>query len=166
MDEREKIVYETLEKLGIEYVRFEHERADTMEDCESIGSEVGAVHCKNLFLCNRQQTEFFLLMIRADKKFLTKDVSKQINRARLSFGNEEKLKELLNLYPGSVTCMGLIFDKDKQVKVIIDEDLKKEKMICVHPMVNTASIAVKWSDIESFLAWCGNEIMTVSIPAD
>lgn len=72
---QEEAVYDKLEELGIEFARVDHDHADTMEDCLKIESILGAKICKNLFLCNRQQTEFYLLMMPGDKPFKTKFLS-------------------------------------------------------------------------------------------
>ena len=87
--EKEVRVYDLLDELRITYERVDHEPANTMEACKEIDKILApAVICKNLFLCNSQKTKFYLLMIREDKKFKTKDISKQINSSRLSFAPE------------------------------------------------------------------------------
>lgn len=109
--EKEIRVYDLLDSLGIAYERVDHEAAFTMEACAAIDKVLyPAVVCKNLFLCNRQQTDFYLLMIRDDKKFKTKEISKQIGSARLSFAPEEYMEKFLDITPGSVSVMGLMND--------------------------------------------------------
>jgi len=88
---REIRTYDFLDSLGIEYVRTDHEPADNMEACNKIDAVLGVIICKNLFLCNRQKTKFYLLMMPGDKKFKTKELSKQINSARLSFADPEAM---------------------------------------------------------------------------
>ncbi len=117
--------YDFLDSLGVEYERIDHEPAMTMEVCEEIDKTLNAVICKNLFLCNRQQTSFYLLMIPADKKFKTKDISAQINSSRLSFAGEEFMEKYLDITPGSVSVLGLMNDKDNAVRLLIDEDVLK-----------------------------------------
>ena len=75
---KEVRTYDFLDKLNIEYERIDHEAAMTMEECADVDEALGAMICKNLFLCNRQETTFYLLMIPGDKKFKTKDLSAQI----------------------------------------------------------------------------------------
>ena len=89
--EREVRTYDFLDSLGIEYQRTDHERADNMEACNEIDAVLGVIICKNLFLCNRQKTNFYLLMMPGDKKFKTKELSKQINSARLSFADADDM---------------------------------------------------------------------------
>lgn len=150
-------VYDELNKLGIPYRSARHLPAHTMEDCRRIAKELGAPFCKNLFLCNRQETEFFLLLMLEDKPFKTKDVSKTIGKARLSFGKDEKLYELLRCHGGSISPMGLLFDTDNNVNLIIDEDLLRFDEFCVHPCDNSQSLAIKTDDfLKVFLRKTGH----------
>ncbi|MDO4460075.1 MAG: prolyl-tRNA synthetase associated domain-containing protein [Clostridia bacterium] len=145
--EKELLSYDFLDSLGVEYQRADHEPAMTMEICEEIDKTLNAVICKNLFLCNRQQTNFYLLMIPGDKKFKTKDISAQINSSRLSFAGEEHLEELLKLTPGSVSILGLMNDKDGKVRLLIDEDVLSSEFFGCHPCINTSSLKISTKDL-------------------
>lgn len=160
---KEEPVYRALEALDIPYTRLEHPDVRTMEDLAEIDALAGAVHCKNLFLCNRQQTEFYLLLLGGDKKFRTAEVSKQLGVARLSFGTAELLEEHLGLTPGAVTPMGLINDHAGRVTVLVDEDLDREERIMVHPNVSTASIVLARADLQRFLDSRPNPQIRVSV---
>ena len=151
--EKEIRTYDLLDSLGIIYERVDHEEANTMEACLAIDKVLApAVICKNLFLCNAQKTRFYLLMIREDKKFKTKEISHQINSARLSFAPSEYMEEFLDITPGSVSVMGLMNDKENQVTLLVDEDILKEEYFGCHPCINTSSIRLKVSDVfEKFL---------------
>ncbi len=151
--EKEIKTYDLLDSLKIYYERVDHEEANTMEACLEIDKVLApAVICKNLFLCNAQKTKFYLLMIREDKKFKTKEISHQINSARLSFATPEYMEQFLNITPGSVSIMGLMNDKENQVRLLVDEDILKEEYFGCHPCINTSSIRLKVSDIfEKFL---------------
>lgn len=151
--EKEIKTYDLLDALGITYERVDHEEANTMEACQAINKVLApAVICKNLFLCNTQKTKFYLLMIKEDKKFKTKEISHQINSARLSFAPSEYMEQFLNLTPGSVSVMGLMNDKQNNVRLLVDEDVLKEDMFGCHPCINTSSIRLKVSDVfEKFL---------------
>lgn len=162
-DPKELPVYRALDELNIKYERFEHPKALTMEDCENIGKEAGAVHFKNLFLCNRQATEFYMLLLRSDKKFRTAEVSKQLGVSRLSFAAPEQLFEKLGLLPGSVTPMALINDRERKVTLVVDRDILKLDKVCVHPMVSTASIALKREDLFRFIDCCGNRLVFIDV---
>ena len=151
--EKEIKTYDLLDSLGIRYERVDHEEANTMEACLEIDKVLApAVICKNLFLCNAQKTKFYLLMIREDKKFKTKEISHQINSARLSFAAPEYMEQFLDITPGSVSVMGLMNDKENQVRLLVDEDVLKEEYFGCHPCINTSSIRLKVSDVfEKFL---------------
>ena len=144
---KETAVYDLLDKLGIAYTRADHPVADTMEDCIAIDEALGVKICKNLFLCNRQKTRFYLLAMPEDKPFRTKDLSAQISSARLSFADADAMLALLNITPGSVSIMGLMNDKDRLVTLIIDKDLMNSEYFGCHPCINTSSLKIKTDDI-------------------
>ncbi len=146
-EEREIRTYDFLDRLGIEYWQTDHGRADTMEDCEAIDAVLGVSMCKNLFLCNRQKTDFYLLMMPGDKPFKTKELPKQIGSARLSFAPEEMMTAFLDIHPGAVSVMGLMNDHDDRVQLLVDEDVLKDEFIGCHPCVNTASLKIRTSDV-------------------
>ena len=146
-EEREVRVYDLLDSLGIEYFRTDHEHADTMEACNRIDAVLDVVICKNLFLCNRQKTDFYLLMMPGDKPFKTKELSSQINSARLSFASPDAMLEYLDIKPGAVSVMGLMNDKDNHVKLLVDEDVLKDEYVGCHPCVNTSSLKLKTEDV-------------------
>ena len=146
-EEREVRVYDLLDSLGIEYFRTDHEHADTMEECNRIDAVLDVVICKNLFLCNRQKTDFYLLMMPGDKPFKTKELSSQINSARLSFASPDAMLEYLDIKPGAVSVMGLMNDKENHVKLLVDEDVMKDEYVGCHPCVNTSSLKLKTEDV-------------------
>ena len=163
-EEREISVYDCLDFLGIEYSRVDHQVAMTMEDCKAIDDVLGAVMCKNLFLCNRQKTKFYLLIMPADKPFKTKELSAQINSARLSFASADKMLEYLDINPGAVSVMGLKNDTENNVSLIADEDLLKDEYIGCHPCVNTSSLKIKTSDlINVFLPYTKHDMAVVKL---
>lgn len=144
---REVRVYDFLDSLGIEYFRTDHEEANTMEVCNEIDKVLGTLICKNLFLCNRQKTDFYLLMMPGDKPFKTKDITKQLGCSRLSFADSEAMLEYLDIKPGAVSIMGLINDKDNKVRLVIDRAVVEEDTIGCHPCVSTSSLKIKTDDI-------------------
>lgn len=166
--EKEVRVYDLLDELRITYERVDHEPANTMEACKEIDKILApAVICKNLFLCNSQKTRFYLLMIREDKKFKTKDISKQINSSRLSFAPEEKMLEYLDITPGSVSVLGLMNDKENRVQLLVDEDVLRSEYFGCHPCVNTSSLRVMTEDIfGKFLQAVNHDYMIVHLPED
>lgn len=145
--EREVRVYDLLDSLGISYTRADHDRADTMEACAAVEDVLNARICKNLFLCNRQQTDFYLLLMPGDKPFKTKELSGQLGCSRLSFGSPEQMAELLDVYPGSASVMALMNDKENRVRLLLDADLLKDPLLACHPCENTSSIVLKTEDV-------------------
>lgn len=145
--DKELRVYDLLDSLGIEYQRIDHEAACTMEACEAIDRVLEATICKNLFLCNRQKTDYYLLMIPGGKVFRTKELSRQIGSARLSFGTPEAMEALLGVTPGSATVMALMNDPENRVRLLVDEDILKGEYLGCHPCVNTSSLRMKTADV-------------------
>ena len=161
---REIRTYDFLDKLGIKYFRTDHEPADNMEACNAIDAVLGVLICKNLFLCNRQKTNFYLLMMPGDKKFKTKELSAQINSARLSFAEPEDMLKYLDIEPGSVSIMGLMNAKEHKVQLLIDEDVLAGEDLGCHPCVCTSSLKLKTADvIDKFLPATGHEYKTVHL---
>ncbi len=162
--QREIRTYDFLDSLEIEYQRTDHEAAKTMEACEEIDKVLGVLMCKNLFLCNRQKTAFYLLLMPGDKKFKTKELSAQINSARLSFAEAEDMIRYLNIEPGAVSVMGLMNDNDHAVQLLIDEDVLKGEFLGCHPCVNTSSLKLKTEDvIKKFLPAVEHDYVTVHL---
>ena len=164
---REVRTYDFLDGLGIEYIRTDHGLANNMEACYEIDAVLGVVICKNLFLCNRQKTRFYLLMMPGDKKFLTRELSSQINSSRLSFAGPEDMLGLLDIEPGAVSIMGLMNDKDHRVQLLIDEDVLKDEYLGCHPCVCTSSLKIRTKDvIEKFLPATGHDYQTVCLKGE
>ena len=162
--EKEIHTYDLLDRLGVEYERRDQEPAMTMEDCKEVDQLLEAVICKNLFLCNRQKTAFYLLMIPDTKVFHTKDLSAQIGSARLSFAKPEYMEEFLDITPGSVSVMGLMNDKEHRVQLLIDEDVLDGEYIGCHPCINTSSIRFKVKDlIEKVIPAMGHDFVKVKL---
>ncbi len=148
-EEREVRTYAFLDSLHIAYERTDHPDmpATSMEVCAVVDQILNVRICKNLFLCNRQETDFYLLIMPGDKPFRTKELSKQLNTSRLSFAKEEYMEQFLDVHPGSVSVLALMNDKNHRVKAVIDEDVLKEEMFGCHPCVNTSSLRFRTSDL-------------------
>lgn len=144
---REVRTYDLLDRLGIEYLRTDHAPATTMEVCKDIDGVLEVLICKNLFLCNRQQTQFYLLMMPGDKPFKTKDLSAQLGVARLSFAGEDFMEQFLGLHPGSVSVLGLMNDAQGRVRLVIDEEVLRGEYLGCHPCQNTSSIKLRTEDL-------------------
>ena len=165
--DKEIRVYDFLDKLSVTYQRVDHEAAMTMEACEEIDRTLGddTAICKNLFLCNRQETNFYLLLMPGDKPFKTKDLSAQIGSARLSFAKPEYMEKYLDITPGSVSVLGLMNDHEKKVQLLIDEDVLKDPYFGCHPCINTSSLKFTTKDyIEKIIPALEHEPVIVNLP--
>lgn len=144
---KERRVYDLLDSLGIHYQRVDHGPAMTMEICAAIDGVLGAQICKNLLLCNRQRTAFYLLLIPGDKPFRTSELSKKIGSSRLSFAAPEHMEQLLDITPGSLSVLGLMNDRENLVQLLIDADVLKAEYVGCHPCVNTSSLRLRTGDL-------------------
>ena len=162
--DRARAAFALLDALGIPYRRVEHESAETMEDCAAVSDVLGARICKNLFLCNRQQTVFYLLAMPEDKPFYTKDLSRQIGSSRLSFAPPEKMEELLGCSPGSASVLGLANDTQRRVHLLLDRDVAEAERFACHPCDNTGSLTIATRDLlEKFLPHVGHSFDVVEL---
>lgn len=163
--EKEIKVYDLLDQLKIPYERCDHEEANTMEACNEIDKILGTIICKNLFLCNRQKTQFYLLMMPGDKPFKTKYLSQQINSSRLSFADSEYMEQYLDIKPGAVSVMGLMNDTENHVQLLIDKPVAESETLGCHPCVSTSSMKFKTQDIlEKFLPAIHHEPIIIDLP--
>ncbi len=166
---REIRAYELLDRLGIDFYRTDHPDtpATTMEVCAEVDSVLGVKICKNLFLCNRQKTMFYLLIMPGDKPFKTKELSGQLGISRLSFADESAMSELLDVRPGSVSVLALENDAERVVQLVIDEDVLKEEEFGCHPCENTSSLRFKTRDLtEKILPALGRTFAVVRLVGD
>ena len=163
--EKEIRCYDLLDQLGVAYQRVDHAPADTMELCRAIDEALQATICKNLLLCNRQCTAFYLLMIPGDKVFKTKDLSAQIGSSRLSFASGEYMVQLLDITPGSLSVLGLMNDPENKVQLLIDEDVLKGEFVGMHPCINTSSLRLATAQLmDKVIPAMGHEAKIVTLP--
>lgn len=156
--------YDLLDSLGIGYCRVDHDSAMTMEVCAGIEKTLGAPICKNLLLCNRQETQFYLLMMPGDKNFRTSDLSKKIGSSRLSFAKPEHMERFLDITPGSLSVLGLMNDKEKAVRLLIDADVLKAPHLGCHPCINTSTLRIAMTDVvEKLIPALGHEPSIVEL---
>ena len=157
--------YDLLDSLAVPYQRIDHEEANTMDACAAIDEALKATICKNLLLCNRQCTAFYLLMIPGHKHFKTSVFSKLIGSSRLSFADPKYMEEFLDITPGSVSVLGLMNDRDNHVQLVIDEDVRKGDFFGCHPFINTSSLRIATKDLlEKIIPAMGHEPIFVELP--
>ena len=163
-DERVGTVFAALDSLGIPYIRFEHDATATMEDCAAVGKALEGTICKNLFLCNRAATQFYLFLLGADKPFVTREISHALGVSRLSFGKDEPLFAMLHTHPGAVSPMGLIFPEAAPVRLLCDRSLTALPAIAFHPLTPAASL---WMPADAFfhrfLPLTGHEVTFLDV---
>ena len=163
---QEDAIYDALERLDIPFDRVDHDHADTMEDCLLIESVLGGKICKNLFLCNRQGTDFYLLMMPGDKPFKTKHLSAQLGCSRLSFADAGHMARFLQTVPGSVSALELLFDTEHKVRLIIDRDLLTDDHISGHPGFSTSTVRITREDMLRYVNSIGHEPTYVDLPKE
>ncbi len=161
---QEAAAFALLEELGMDYDRVSSDPADTMEKCAAVSEVLGVPICKNLFLCNRQKTRFYLLCMGPGKPFHTKDLSRQIGSARLSFAPEEALWELLGCMPGSATILGLMNDTEHRVRLLMEREVYEAEFLSCHPCICTSSLKLKTADVlQKLLPRTGHEVTVVDL---
>ena len=162
---KEERCYALLDSLNIPFHRADHDFADTIEACHEVEKVLGCSICKNLFLTNRQQTEFYLLLMPGDKPFKTKILSRQIGTARLSFASAEDMLRLLDITPGSVSVLGLMNDKANAVHLIIDRELASDEFLGCHPCINSSTLKISVRDVlEKLIPAMGHGITWAELP--
>ena len=162
--DKEIRVYDLLDSAGIEFQRIDHEAVYTIGECKERETLLNAKICKNLFLCNRSRTNFYLLMIPGEKKLKMKELSEQLGLSHLSFASEKDMEEFLDITPGSVSIMGLMNDKDNKVQLLVDEDVINSEYLGCHPCINTTSLRLKTMDVfEKLLPILEHDFVTVKL---
>lgn len=159
----EQRVYEVLDKLGISLTKHEHPPVFTVEEAEKHWEGIEGAHCKNLFLRNQKGNRHYLVILESSKKADIKTLTSNLGEDRLSFASAERLMRFLGLEAGAVSPFGLINDTQKEVEVVIDQDLRTAAQVNFHPNVNTATVGISFSDFERFLSWCGNRVRYLKI---
>ena len=154
-------VYNVLEQLSVPYTIHEHPPVFTVAEAEKYWGDIQGAHCKNLFLRNKKGKNHYLVILEHSKRMDLKSLERRLNEDRLSFASEDRLERYLGLSSGAVSPFGLINDHDKNVRVILDEDLRKEELINFHPNVNTSTITIAFEDFMTFLVWCKTEVHTM-----
>ena len=154
-----------LDALNIPYERIEHDPADTPEVCDAVREKLALPICKNLFLCNRQKTAFYLVTMYEDKPFSAKEVGHQIGSSRLSFAPPELMEEIIRCAPGSASVLGLAYDTAHQVTLVMDREVYEAEQFACHPCRNDGSLRLKTADLlEKFLPHTGHPVTVVDPP--
>ena len=153
-----------LDRLRIPYAWVAHETAGTIADCDVVSEALGISICKNLFLCNRQRTEFYLLTMPGSKPFQTKVLSHQLGTTRLSFAPPELMESTLRCTPGSASVLGLAYDTEQRVRLVMDREVHDAEWFGCHPCKNDASLRLRTEDLlRVFLPHTGHDVTVVDL---
>jgi Ala-tRNA(Pro) deacylase len=150
-------LYRLLDELKIPFEYYEHPPAPTIEEARKYWKDIEATHCKNLFFRNHKGNRHYLVIIEHSRDLSIHDLEKRLKQGKLTFASEKRMNQYLGLAPGSVSPFGLIHDRTRHVYLFLDENLKKSEKISFHPCINTASLVIRFSDFEHFLAWTQNK---------
>ena len=145
-------VYDFLDAMGVHYEKYEHPPVFTGEEAAEHWGPIEATQVKNLFLRNKKGDRQYLVILRIDKQADLRQLVKIIGDDRFSFGSPERLMATLGVTPGSVSPFGLLHDGSKDVRVIVDQDLRAADKLIFHPNLNTASVTISVADFERFLS--------------
>ena len=158
-------VLEKLNALNIEYKEITHDAVYTIEEMDALGKDYfeGAKICKNLFVRDQKGKRHFLVVLPKEKRAPLDVIATKIGSTRLSFASNERLMKYLKLTPGAVTPLAVINDEENAVEVILDEDLKNNVKVGVHPCVNTATLLISMNDVEKYITSCGNKMKYIKI---
>jgi Ala-tRNA(Pro) deacylase len=162
-EKREQKVYDLLEDLNVSYALHTHPPVYTVEQAVSHWKNIKGAHCKNIFVRNKKGNRHFLIIVEHKKTVDLKTLAQKLGQSRLSFASPERMKTYLGLEPGSVSPFGLVYDKEKNVSVVIDKDLRIEEFVNFHPNVNTATLTLSFSDFQKFLAHCGQSVIYMEL---
>ncbi|MFO1088914.1 MAG: prolyl-tRNA synthetase associated domain-containing protein [Hyphomicrobiales bacterium] len=158
---RETLLAE-LGKLQIPHVVVDHEPVFTVEQAKALRGEIAGVHVKNLFLKDKKD-QLWLVVCEEAVTVDLKSLPDRIGAARLSFGKADLLREVLGVEPGSVTPFSAINDREKRVKVVLDQEVAEGPTVCCHPLVNTATVSLSSADLLKFLRSVDHEPLIVDI---
>jgi Ala-tRNA(Pro) deacylase len=162
----EELILKTLNDLNIKYERIEHPPVMTVSEAKAYSSNVDAEGCKNLFLYDKKGDKHYLVVMLEDKKAHSNTIRRQVKASSLTFGSEECLEKLLGVKPGSVSPFGIVKDNNREVTILIDEDLPKCSRVCFHPNINTATLVISYDDFERFIKWAGNDYKFINVTKD
>lgn len=152
-------VLDILNKLEIEYTMIGHEPVFTCEQAQFVKTLINGEGCKNLFLRNNKK-QYFMYILPDEKRADLKSLGKQNGLGHLSFGNEEKLWELLKLKRGGVSPFGIINDAENAVTLLIDNELK-DKLLLFHPNDNSKSLNIRYDDLIKFIEYTNHEYILI-----
>ena len=155
----QQAVYETFERLGISFARVDTDPGLTMEDCQHIDRKIGVRIVKTLFLCNRQQTAFYLYVTTDDKPFVTKEFCGTLGIPRVSFASAEKLEELTGVKVGATTVLSAILPSARDVHLVMDRSVAESEWFACTDGTPTCFVKIRTQDLlDKFLPASGHDL--------
>jgi Ala-tRNA(Pro) deacylase len=162
MSENTQRIYDLLNGLGVDFIAVEHTAVFTIDDMAALDLPEFDAVAKNLFVRDDKKRNYYLLVVRHEKRIELKALSEKIGSTRLSFASENDLGEILGLQKGAVTPFGVLNDAEKRVKVYVDKDFDG-KRIGVHPNENTASVWLATDDLAALIKRHGNSVQFIEL---
>ena len=158
----QKLVYETLDKLGIPFERVDTDPGLTMEDCQIIDRKIGVRIVKTIFLCNRQQTEFRIYVTSDDKPFVTKDFCRKLGIPRVSFAPADKLEELTGVKVGATTILSAVLPSARDVILVMDKEIAESEWYACTDGTATCFIKIRTKDLlDKYIPSTGRSLIVI-----
>ena len=145
--ELQRKVYETFAELGIEFGRVDTDPGITMEDCQHIDAKIGVRIVKTIFVCNRQQTEFYLYVTTDDKPFVTREFCGTLGIPRVSFASAEKLWELTGVLPGATTILSAVLPQAAGIHLVMDRSVAESEWYACTDGTATCFVKIRTADL-------------------
>lgn len=154
-------IYAALKNLSVQYEEHHHPAVYTSAEAAEYYKDFPGAKVKSLFLRNRKGNQHYLVVLTDQKKADLKELSKILGESQVGFASSERLQKYLQVTPGSVSPLGLVFDEDKHIKVILDEAIMEHELINAHPNINTKTIIMKVADLQRYIAHTGHTAQTL-----
>lgn len=149
-----------LESLGIAATTSTHPPLRTVEDSKRLRGELPGGHVKNLFLRDKRGRHWLLTALE-DARIDLKRMAQRLEAGKFSFANADALKTMLGIEPGAVSPLAVINDKERQVTVVLDEQMLTHDPLNVHPLRNDRTTTLPTRDLLRFLQACGHSPMVM-----
>lgn len=150
--------------IGVEHRTMDHAAVFRVEEGLEIKAALPGAHTKNLFLKDKKG-QLWLISAKQDTRIALNRLHPVIGSDRLSFGSAELMLETLGVTPGSVTAFGLVNDRGRRVRFVLDKALDDAELVNFHPLTNTATTAMSRDDFHRFLTAIGVEPLVIDFGA-
>jgi len=163
MNDKRKVVYDSLNRMEVTYEVIEHPAVFTIEEMDNLGMEIKGEILKNLFIRDDKKKNFFIIVLCKQKRANLKEIRAKLDSGALTFASEEYLYKYLKLQKGEVTPFGVLNDEQCEVKVVFDSDIFSFDKVGVHPNDNTATVWLSPYDLRSVIEVYGNEVRSIEL---